>query len=140
MPDPAFQRYSVLLIEDEPFTRLVLAKQLAGLGFGAVYQAADGTAGLAAVERHRPDIVLCDVEMKPVDGLGFLAGLRSGGEPWRHALPVIFMTNRIDPAATAAAQTLGSDEFIVKPVQTPELSEKLGGRLFAAPSNGRESR
>ena len=60
MSASAFGNYSVLVIEDETFTRMVLARMLGGLGFKAVHQAGDGEAGLAAVRAHAPDIVLCE--------------------------------------------------------------------------------
>lgn len=128
MSASAFGNYSVLVIEDETFTRMVLARMLGGLGFKAVHQAGDGEAGLAAVRAHAPDIVLCDVEMKPLDGLGFLRGLRTGAEPSR-SLPVVFMTNRTDEGRMAEARDLGADIFIVKPVTPDALRDTLGRRL-----------
>ncbi|WP_029007228.1 response regulator [Azospirillum halopraeferens] len=127
-----FGTRSVLVIEDEAFTRMVLAKMLTNLGFKAVHQAGDGAAGLAAVRAHAPDAVVCDVEMTPVDGLGFLRALRDSGDPRDRDLPVIFLTNRADPAAVTQARALGVGTFIVKPA-TPDslrasLEEKLSGR------------
>lgn len=124
-----FRNYSVLVIEDESFTRMVLARMLSNLGFKAVHQAPDGEAGLAAVSTHTPDAVVCDVEMKPLDGLGFLKALRAGADAHRRTLPVVFLTNRADPAVIAEAATLGADTFIVKPATPEALREKLGERL-----------
>ncbi|MGQ9368484.1 response regulator [Azospirillum sp. A39] len=124
-----FRNYSVLVIEDEAFTRMVLAKMLANLGFKAVHQAPDGEAGLAAVVAHAPDAVVCDVEMKPLDGLGFLKALRAGNDARAKALPVVFLTNRADPAVVAEAAALGADTFIVKPATPDTLRAKLGERL-----------
>ncbi|HYD67087.1 response regulator [Azospirillum sp.] len=129
MATTAFGDYTVLVIEDEAFTRMVLAKMLATLGFKAVHQAADGEAGLAAVREHRPDVVVCDVEMTPLDGLGFLRALRAGGDPRHAALPVIFMTNRADEGRMAEARDLGADAFLVKPATPDSLRAALGARL-----------
>lgn len=126
MATTAFGDFTVLVIEDEAFTRMVLAKMLAALGFKAVRQAADGEAGLAAVREHRPDIVVCDVEMTPLDGLGFLRALRGGGDA---ALPVVFMTNRVDEERMAEARSLGADAFLVKPATPDSLRTALGARL-----------
>lgn len=125
MATTAFGDFSVLVIEDESFTRMVLARMLAAIGFKAVHQAGDGEAGLAAVRDHRPDVVLCDVEMAPLDGLGFLRALRAGGDP----LPVVFMTNRADEGRMAEARDLGADAFLVKPATPDTLRQTLGARL-----------
>ncbi|WP_448204131.1 response regulator [Azospirillum sp. sgz302134] len=125
----AFGHFTVLVIEDEKFTRMVLAKMLGNLGFKAVHQAEDGETGLAAVRAHNPDVVVCDVEMQPVDGLGFLKGLRAGADERHRALPVIFMTNRADQDRMAEAAALGADTFIVKPATPESLAEKLSAKL-----------
>lgn len=125
----AFGDCSVLVIEDETFTRMVLAKMLASLGFKAVHQAADGEAGLAAVRAHAPDIVVCDVEMQPMDGLGFLRALRGSDDSADRALPVVFMTNRADQARRDEAAALGADIFIVKPATPESLSSSLSAKL-----------
>lgn len=120
---------SVLVVEDEKFTRMVLARMLGTLGVKAVFQAEDGASGLDAVARHAPDFVLCDVEMTPVDGLGFLRGLRGAPGP-SQALPVVLMTNRADEDRVAEARALGAESFIVKPV-TAEALRALMDRRFA---------
>lgn len=125
----AFGEFSVLLVEDEAFTRMVLAKMLGTLGFKAVHQAGDGEAGLAAVRAHSPDLVVCDVEMRPLDGLGFLRALRASDDPRHHALPVVFMTNRADQERMAEAAALGADTFIVKPATPDALRRALGAKL-----------
>ncbi|MCW2237808.1 response regulator [Azospirillum canadense] len=125
----AFGDWSVLVIEDESFTRMVLAKMLGTLGFKAVHQAADGEAGLAVVRAHAPDVVVCDVEMQPMDGLGFLKSLRASPNPRDRALPVVFMTNRTDQARMDEAAALGADIFILKPATPESLTECLSAKL-----------
>ena len=125
----AFGDFSVLVIEDESFTRMVLAKMLTTLGFGAVHQAADGEAGLAAVQAHDPDLVVCDVEMRPMDGLGFLKALRASADARHQALPVVFMTNRADQSRMDEAAAYGADTFIVKPPTLESLRGTLGVKL-----------
>ncbi|MBP2295408.1 response regulator [Azospirillum rugosum] len=125
----AFGDWSVLVIEDESFTRMVLAKMLGTLGFKAVHQAADGEAGLAAVRAHAPDVVVCDVEMQPMDGLGFLKALRASPDSRDRALPVVFMTNRTDQARMDEAAALGAGIFILKPATPESLAECLSAKL-----------
>lgn len=114
---------SVLLIEDEPFTRMVLARMLSSLGTGTVYQAADGNGGLAMLADRQVDLVLCDVEMRPMDGLAFLAEVRT--DPASVDLPVILMTNRSDETRQAEARRLGATALISKPVEIDSLRKML---------------
>ncbi|HYG89411.1 MAG TPA: response regulator [Azospirillum sp.] len=125
----AFGDFSVLVIEDETFTRMVLARMLSTLGFKAVHQAQDGESGLVVVRDHAPDAVLCDVEMAPLDGLGFLKALRASEDPRHKALPVVFMTNRADEGRMTEARALGADTFLVKPTTLEALKQTLGERL-----------
>lgn len=125
----AFGDFSVLVIEDESFTRMVLARMLVALGFRSVHQAADGEAGLAAVQAHVPDLVVCDVEMQPMDGLGFLRALRASPDARHRALPVVFMTNRADQSRMDEAAAFGADTFIVKPPTPASLKETLSAKL-----------
>lgn len=124
----AFEGYSVLVVDDESFTRMVLARMLADLGFRAVHQAADGVAALEAVRLNRPDVVLCDVEMTPLDGLEFLRALRAADGSVR-SIPVLLMTNRADPQRTAEAGAAGADAVLQKPVTRDLLHAALGRRL-----------
>lgn len=123
---------SVMLVEDEPFTRAVVARIVGTLGAEQVLQAGDGAEALAAIESVQPNLVLCDVEMEPVDGLSFLRALRAGGAPWRKTVPVLFMTNRIDQATVEAAYPLGVEVFVVKPVTADALRDALRRLPFAA--------
>lgn len=129
MAAAAFGDFSVLVIEDEKFTRMVLAKMLGTLGFKAVHQAEDGESGLAAVAAHNPDVIVCDVEMRPLDGLGFLKALRASDDARHRALPVVFMTNRADQDRIAEAAAHGADTFIVKPATPDALRENLSAKL-----------
>ncbi len=129
MTAAVFGDYSVLVIEDESFTRMVLAKMLGALGFRAVHQAQDGTSGLSAVRDHAPDIILCDVEMQPMDGLGFLKALRGSSNARDLSLPVVFMTNRADEGRVAEARALGAGTFLVKPATPDNLRQALAAHL-----------
>ena len=123
--DATLSRLTVLVIEDEPFTRTVVSRVVARLGCAAVLQAADAVSGLAILRERPVDVVLCDVDMKPVSGLELLRRLRSGGSEAERRLPLIFLSGRADPETVAAAGTLGNTTFLVKPVQAELLRRAL---------------
>lgn len=126
--DERFRNVSVLVIEDEAFTRMVLARMLSGLGFSAVHQASDGQSGLEAMAAHAPDLILCDVEMHPMDGFGFVRALRAGKGPER-STPVVFMTNRADAERVAEAKASGADAVLAKPPTLDALRHALAERM-----------
>ena len=129
MTDLPFDGRFALVVEDEPFTCKVLAKMLARLGFSTVHQANDGGAGLDVVRTQPLDVVLCDIEMAPVDGLAFQKTVRAEGHL---ALPVLFTTNRIDDARAADARSLGADTFLTKPPAPDRLQAALSRMLGGA--------
>ena len=63
---------TVLVVEDDPWIRSLMADLLAGEGY-AVVQAADGKAGLNLAEQHDPDVILLDLAMPEKSGLDVLA-------------------------------------------------------------------
>jgi two-component system response regulator MprA len=75
---------TVLVVDDEPRIRDVLEAVLAEAGH-AVRTAQDGLAALAEVERQPPDLVLSDVAMPRLDGVGLHRELRARG----HGVPVV---------------------------------------------------
>lgn len=132
MTAPSFEHLSVLIIDDEKFTRMVMVRMLSNLGFKDVFQAEDGSTGLTAVRDLQPNAVVCDIEMKPMSGLAFLEALRASPEPGLKTLPVVFITNRLDPDRLVRARELGSGAFILKPVTPTTLKERLTEALFPA--------
>ena len=75
------QDLTVLVLEDEPFQRLVTVTALEKLLPGTVLQAADGNEAIAALaDCSHVDIVLCDLKMAGMDGLAFLRHATSSGK------------------------------------------------------------
>jgi CheY-like chemotaxis protein len=79
----------VLLIDDDPVIIAVYESLFAASDY-EVFFAEDGEAGLAAVHRHRPDVVLLDLSMPRLNGLQWLDKVRS--DPRFRKLPVVVFT------------------------------------------------
>jgi two-component system chemotaxis response regulator CheY len=112
-----------LVIDDQEFVRTIVKKMLQQVGVGVVVEAHDGNSGLTVVESERPDIVICDVQMRPVDGFGFVKALRA--QPHGEKLPVIMLTAHTDATTVARAKELKVDAFLAKPVLPPALKDKI---------------
>jgi two-component system chemotaxis response regulator CheY len=113
----------VLIIDDQEFVRTIVKKMLLQIGIGTVVEAHDGTSGLEMAERELPDVVVCDVQMRPVDGFGFVKALR--GLPHGRAMPVIMLTAHTDAATVGRAKELAVNAFLAKPVLPPALKDKI---------------
>ncbi len=91
----------------------MLARTLEAEGY-AVTAAADGGAALVEIERAAPDLILLDVAMPGLDGLGVTRRLRGKGD----ALPVLLLTARDAVADRVAGLDAGADDYLVKPFAT----------------------
>jgi DNA-binding NarL/FixJ family response regulator len=116
----------ILLIEDEPQMRSNMKTVLEMEGFD-VTAAEHGRAGLAAVHRSRPDLVLCDVMMPELDGYGVLASLRSSATTVE--LPFIFLTAKGERTDIRLGMNSGADDYLVKPVPIRDLLGAIEARL-----------
>lgn len=133
MTDSTLGGLSALVVDDETFTRMVMVKVVQNLGFGKVHEAGDGEAALGFLETTPVQVVICDVEMRPVGGVVLLQRLRARESAQGGAvLPVLFVSNRIEPEAQAEAEALGRVRFLHKPVQGPQLRAALEDLLGGA--------
>jgi CheY-like chemotaxis protein len=80
---------TVLVIEDDPWTRTITTALLAGEGF-AVIEAKNGEEGLALARQHGPDAVLLDLALPTKSGLDVLRELKS--DDATDAIPVIVVS------------------------------------------------
>ena len=105
----------ILLVDDETNIRKMVAALLQSEGFETA-EAANGTAGLAAVERDAPDAVLLDLMMPGgPDGLATLEQLKRAAPD----VPVVMMSGKANLADAVRATKLGAFQFLEKPL-TPE--------------------
>ncbi|MDP9258577.1 MAG: response regulator transcription factor [Actinomycetota bacterium] len=102
----------------------MLARTLEAEGYN-VTVAADGGSALVAIERAAPDLVLLDVTMPGLDGLGVTRRLRGKGD----ALPVLLLTARDAVADRVAGLDSGADDYLVKPFATAELLARVRALL-----------
>jgi len=117
---------SILVVEDSSFNRLVLRKRLAELGYGRVTEAVDGVEGLAAIRRGGFDIVLLDIEMPRLDGIGVLEALHAarGAAP-----PVIVISALTEMEGIVRCIELGAEDYLPKSFDPPLLRARLGAVL-----------
>lgn len=123
---------TLLVIEDEGNTRLLIKRLLLQIGIISVVEAADGKAGLDEAMRTRPTIILCDVHMEPVDGRAFLKTLRGLKVRSLATTPVIFLTADAQTDTVLFAKEHQVNGYLVKPVSLTALKSRVDAVLKAA--------
>ena len=109
----------------------MLTRTLEAEGYG-VTVATDGGAALVEIERSAPDLILLDVTMPGLDGLGVTRRLRGKGD----ALPVLLLTARDAVADRVAGLDAGADDYLVKPFATDELLARVRALLRRGRAGG----
>ena len=126
--------YKILIVDDDPQARLVLAYILKRKGFD-VCEAESGATALAAVGRDLPDLVLLDVMMPDMDGFEICAALRAGRPG--HELPIVMLTAKTDADAHTRGMRAGASDYLTKPVRADELVARIQAALAGEVLEGR---
>ncbi|EKE72120.1 response regulator [Oceanibaculum indicum] len=127
-----FKALKIVIIEDEDFIRVLIRRLLHQLGVELIYEAKEGGEGLKEVVRTRPDIVLCDIHMEPMDGLTFLNRLRSLPMGLVKDTPVVFLTADAQQETVMQAKKLWVNGYLVKPVSLQSLERRIASILAGA--------
>lgn len=118
-PITTSEALSVVYIEDDPRIARLTAAYLEMHGT-LVTLASDGAAGVAAVIRERPDIILLDLMLPGLDGLEVCRQLRT-----RTSVPIIIVTARTEEADRVMGLDGGADDYLVKPFSSRELLARI---------------
>lgn len=118
----ASQPARILIVEDDDFVRASMVSSLEALGH-QVTQAADGEAGLAALQRARPELLITDYLMPGMTGADLMVRTRT----MFPGLPMIIATGYAD--MKAIEQVIGDDIVLRKPFQLAELAVSVGQAL-----------
>jgi DNA-binding response OmpR family regulator len=113
-------RERVLIVEDERPMRTALADALSASGY-RVLTAENGTAGLEAALREKPDLLLLDVMMPGLDGFSVCAELRRMDA----RIPILFLTAKGLVRDRVSGLNAGADDYLVKPFSTEELLARV---------------
>ncbi len=121
------ERGLVLLVEDETAIAELERLYLTQAGF-SVHTERDGANALAQIRRLRPAVVILDIGLPGLDGIGVCRALRDAGD-WT---PVVFVTARDDEVDRVLGLELGADDYVTKPFSPRELVARVKGILRRA--------
>ncbi len=120
------QQPMVLVIEDEPAQREVLAYNLQAEGYGVTH-AETGDEALIAVEEAQPDVIILDWMLPGVSGIELCRRLKARNDT--RAIPVIMLTARAEEADRVRGLETGADDYVVKPYSVIELMARVRTQL-----------
>lgn len=136
MPDHDFSAITVMVVDDEEFTRRFVTKILAFIGIDQVVIAKNGIDALKQLTEtdSRIDLVICDVEMPEMTGYEFVRRLRGGATPRFKDLPVLILTGEDNDANLRKAHIYKINGFLIKPLTANllrlEMEKIFGGSLL----------
>jgi DNA-binding NtrC family response regulator len=118
----------ILIVDDDRAFRLSTAALLRADGY-EVDSVADGAAAAEALRATRHDLVVLDLRMPGVDGLGVVEALRLWGE----RVPILMISGFGTVESAVKALHLGADDFLTKPVEPDVLSARVADLLTRRP-------
>lgn len=116
----------ILVVEDEPETRRLLARDLAAHGYG-VTEVGTAAEALRAWQGRRPDLILLDLGLPDVDGTTVVQRVRRDA-----TTPILVLSARDRERDKIAALELGADDFVTKPYGMGELHARIRSLLRRA--------
>ena len=116
--------FHILVAEDDPSTRKLMAAVLTRYGY-TPYTAADGIEALEILDKNHIDLVVLDLMMPRMDGYAFTETLREGGSD----LPILMVTAKESPADKKRGFLIGTDDYMVKPVDEEEMILRIAALL-----------
>src|SRR3954469_22766224 len=128
------EKKQVLIVDDEPNLRKILAAQLSRDGYD-VLTADDGEQGLSMLREHHIDMVITDLKMPKVDGMTLLReALRE--EP---DLPIVMITAHGTVDTAVEALKLGAFDYLTKPFDKDEVRQVVAKALKTKELSGAEA-
>jgi len=113
---------TIMLVEDDDLNRSLLRQLLQNSGYRVV-EVGNGPEALEVARREHPIVILMDVDLPRLDGIGATRRIREQAD--LREIPIVMTTAFDTPAIRAAAYDAGCNEFLVKPLDAAKLKELI---------------
>jgi two-component system KDP operon response regulator KdpE len=118
----------ILVVENDAKTRRFVSATLSASGYG-VLEASSAAQGIELTSRHRPDVVVVDLDLPDANGSEVARRIRQWSQ-----VPIIAISSARDEAAKTAALGDGANEYLSKPFGTADLMGRVRAALRGGPS------
>ncbi len=118
----------ILIVDDESHIRLALSRLL-GKDY-VIFEASDGEEAINITHQQKPDLIIMDVMMPKLDGIGACYILKSDLETKR--IPILMLTALAEAPDRQYAEEMGADAYMSKPCDFKELTNTINRFLTAS--------
>ena len=119
------QQVKILIVDDQDFILSILRQMLGVLGARDIHDALDGQEAWEKMSSVKPDLIIADWEMKPVNGIDFSRRVRNDQDSQNPYVPIIMLTGHSDMERVTTARDSGINEFVTKPVAAKPLFDRV---------------
>jgi two-component system chemotaxis response regulator CheY len=117
--------HAVLVVDDDPFIRKLIATTLEDVAEFDLHEAVDGVEALEVAEREHPVLVFLDVDMPRLDGINACRRLRQ--QPSTTGTTIVMLTAASGDSVERSAEEAGADLFLTKPFSPLDLLQLVDG-------------
>ena len=121
----SFENLSFLLVDDNESMRRLVRTILYQLGSHDIVDAPEGEEALDLLRNRPVDIAVCDMMMRPMDGIAFTRAVRQDAGSPNRFLPIIMTSAYSEPDKVVAARDAGVTEFLAKPLSVTALYQRV---------------
>jgi two-component system cell cycle response regulator DivK len=112
----------ILVVEDQEDNRQILRDLLSNVGYEMI-EAEDGVQAIEQAAKHRPDLILMDIQLPLMDG--YEATRRIKADPDLKSIPIIVVTSYALSGDEEKARLAGCDAYVAKPYSPRALLAKI---------------
>jgi CheY-like chemotaxis protein len=123
----------VVVVDDSAHVCKLLRLMLSAFDIRHVQAFVDGIEAMHAMRATPPDILLCDWEMQPVDGLTLVRWIRHCENGSLADIPIVMLTGNTDTAKIREARAAGVTHVVVKPVTPQALFDRIAWAVANPP-------
>jgi len=124
MTDSHLAMLRILIVEDHPPMRLIIKQMLKAFGVRNIEEAGNGVEALEYLHHPRspaPDVIISDLHMDKLDGIGLCNAIRRDKSPGIRGIPVLILTGEEDEFLHEVAEQVGAVRILTKPISATEL-------------------
>ncbi|MGB0682993.1 MAG: response regulator [Magnetovibrionaceae bacterium] len=125
MSEYNLERLNFLIVDDNRHMRALVKTILHALGCKNVVEASDGADAFKELKHFAADIIICDWNMDPLDGIDFTRLVRTGADSPNPFVPIIMLTGHTEMNKVTEARDAGVHEFLAKPIAARGLYARI---------------
>ncbi|MRG73570.1 response regulator [Alphaproteobacteria bacterium HT1-32] len=125
MQSHSLERVNFLIVDDNKAMRHLVETVLKALGAVNILEATNGAEAFAEMANFPADIVICDWNMQPMDGIAFTREMRTGADSPNRYVPIILLTGHTELSRVREARDVGVNEFLAKPISATSIYSRI---------------